>query len=73
MFGLPFWAIDLIIAFLRATGFTGWASNLALKAGSKVVEEVKSLEIDPDYDIQKNGVKTPPVVSIQSWKEKGRQ
>lgn len=30
------------------------------------------IESVPDYNIQKNGETTPPVVSIQSWKNKGR-
>jgi len=31
MFGLPLWAIQLIIVILKETGAVGWAGRLSLK------------------------------------------
>lgn len=52
MFGLPIWAIQLIIAVLRQLGLINWASALSLKLGLKLLktlENVKTYHENNDF------------------------
>lgn len=44
MFGIPLWVIQLIIAVLKAAGFTNWAENLSLKVISKTAKALSNLK-----------------------------
>lgn len=44
MFGLPIWAIQLIIAFLKAIGAVSWASALSIKLALSIAQAFKNVK-----------------------------
>ena len=49
MFGLPLWAIQIIITILQKTGFVNWLESLAMRGGLEGVHELKKLKTYPEY------------------------
>lgn len=56
MFGIPIWAIQLLIAILRQFGVITWADKLALKAGAVIVKDIRELKTYDEYPKGKNGL-----------------
>lgn len=57
MFGLPIWAIQLIIAGLKATGAVSWAGELSLRLIAKtqaVLANIKTYHEQSDFPSHKN-------------------
>lgn len=68
MFGLPIWAVQLIIVFLRAVGAVNLAESLSLKLFlflKQHVENLKSYHEPSDFPSGRNGQETtdPPAIN----------
>lgn len=75
MVGIPVWAIQLIIAFLKTSGAIGWAGALSAKlivATESKLSKLKTYHNASDFPSGVNGQTTPPVVSIQAWRKPDR-
>lgn len=44
MFGIPIWAIEIIISILKASGLLGWAGALSVKLIVVLDSKVKKLK-----------------------------
>jgi hypothetical protein len=59
MFGLPIWAIELIISLLSELGFFNLAQKLAAKLAVKTATIIKETKTYSDYNIHKNNEAVP--------------
>lgn len=55
MFGLPLWAIQLIIVILQKTGAVNWAEALISKSTMAAVAHIQKLKTYQQYPAGKNG------------------
>lgn len=55
MFGLPLWAISLIIQILEQLGLFNWAERMAVKTGITIVKSVENAQVEYTYPTGRNG------------------
>jgi hypothetical protein len=57
MFGLPIWAVQLVISVLKATGAINWAEAVSLRAiasTAKTLENLKTYHEASDFPSGRN-------------------
>ena len=55
MFGLPAWAIELLVTVLQKTGLVTWAGAMAAKGIVSATQHIEKLKTFQQYPTGKNG------------------